>query len=350
LPSDPEATAPVVTAAKTSSTGNGISLLQSLLSSINSKAAPRRALFSLPLEIGPGLKVGVKGYTLIKRQEVVKSCYVWVGGEQIQIATGVTSHIAEDTARTVEKAEIRKAFSFGGEQVIFTEEESRALRNFGDPVIRIIGFKPMELLPEWANYKCPVFIYPDEVDFVGSTRVFSALHRKLLSSQKFAVVWFIARRNATPNLAAMIPGDEKTDESGEQTEPPGLWIIPLPYADDIRQNPEAPMVRAPDSLVHFMRDAITQLNLPRGVYDPKKYPNPCKSSPTVFFDVLSNAFTLEKPSSGSTAYSRLSLWTMKYQTQTNKTTKPCHVTNKSTKYVFCTPILPLKSLICSLQF
>jgi ATP-dependent DNA helicase 2 subunit 1 len=320
-----------VTAAKISSTGDGISLLQSLLSSINSKAAPRRALFSLPLEIGPGLKVGVKGYSLIKRQEVVKSCYVWVGGEQIQIATGATSHVAEDTSRAVEKVEIRKAFSFGGEQVIFTEEENRALRNFGDPVIRIIGFKPMKLLPEWANYKAPVFVYPDEVDFVGSTRVFSALHRKLLSSQKFALVWFIARRNASPNLAAMIPGDEKIDESGEQTEPPGLWIIPLPYADDIRQNPEAPMVRAPDSLVHFMKEAITQLKLPRGVYDPKKYPNPCKSLSISLSEVVSNYLALEKPSSGSTAYFKLSRWTMKFRIQTNKMTKPCHVIDKLTK-------------------
>jgi ATP-dependent DNA helicase 2 subunit 1 len=55
LLSDPEAPAPIVQAAKTSSTGDGITLLQSLLSSVNSKAAQRRAQFSLPLEIGPGL-------------------------------------------------------------------------------------------------------------------------------------------------------------------------------------------------------------------------------------------------------------------------------------------------------
>lgn len=56
---DPEAPAPTVTAAKTSSSGDGIPLLQSLLSSVNSKAAMRRAQFSLPLEIGPGLKIGL---------------------------------------------------------------------------------------------------------------------------------------------------------------------------------------------------------------------------------------------------------------------------------------------------
>ena len=53
------------------STGkDGISLLQSLLSSVASRSAPRRALFSsVPFEIGPGLKISVKGFILLKRQE-----------------------------------------------------------------------------------------------------------------------------------------------------------------------------------------------------------------------------------------------------------------------------------------
>jgi ATP-dependent DNA helicase 2 subunit 1 len=201
-----------------------------------------------------------------------------VGGEKVQIAVGTTSHIADDTARTVEKTEIRKAFTFGGEQVTFTEEENKTLRSFGDPIIRIIGFKPLKQLPMWANHKAPVFVYPDEIDYVGSTRVFSALQQKLLSSNKFALVWYIPRRNASPSLAAMISGAERIDDSGEQTQPPGLWIIPLPFADDIRQNPEAPPVRAASPVVEVMKEVVDQLRLPKGIYDPKNYPNPCKYS------------------------------------------------------------------------
>jgi hypothetical protein len=36
-------------------------------------------------------------------------------------------------------------------------------------------------------------IYPSEEDYVGSTRVFSALHQKLLESEKLALVWFLAQ-------------------------------------------------------------------------------------------------------------------------------------------------------------
>lgn len=280
LPTDPEAPAPISAATKTSSTGDGISLLSSLLSNINSKAVARRALFSnLPLEFGPNFKISVKGYIIFKRQEPKRSCYVWLNGEKAQIATGITTRTAEDTARTIEKVEIKKAYKFGGEQIPFTPEEISSLRNFGDPVIRIIGFKPISMLPIWANLKPATFIYPSEEDYVGSTRVFAALHKQLLSSQKMGVVWYIARTNAAPVIAALYPGAEQrdadTDGTATQTMPPGLWLIPLPYADDIRQNPEiTTLIRAPEPLIDRMRTVVQQLQLPKARYDPAKYPNP----------------------------------------------------------------------------
>ncbi|KAJ5573516.1 uncharacterized protein N7459_007943 [Penicillium hispanicum] len=275
-PSDGEAPAYLKTETGTSTAqGDGLSLLNSLLSSINSRSVPRRSLFSnVPLELGPNFKISVNGYLLLKRQEPARSCYVWLGGEVPQIAKGITTQLADDTAHTVEKSEIRKAYKFGGEQVSFTTEEQQALRGFGDPVVRIIGFRPLSDLPIWANVKHPSFIYPSEEDYIGSTRVFSALQQKLLKDEKMAVVWFIPRKNATPALAAMIAGAEKVDENGVQKMPPGMWIIPLPFADDVRQKPEYTVQKAPESLVDAMRKVVQQLQLPKGVYDPQKYPNP----------------------------------------------------------------------------
>jgi ATP-dependent DNA helicase 2 subunit 1 len=271
---------PASTAVASAATaGDGISLLSSLLSSISSKAVARRALFSnLPLEIGPGFKISVKGYILIKRQEPARSCYVWLNGEKAQIVKGTTTQVAEDTARPIEKSDIKKAYKFGGEQVTFTPEEIKNLRNFGDPVIRIIGFKPLSMLPIWASLKQSTFIYPSEEDIVGSTRVFSALHLKLLKDQKMGIVWFIARKNAAAVIAAMIPGAERLGECGEQLMPPGMWLVPLPYADDVRRNPDTTMVSSPDSLVDMMRTVVQQLQLPKGQYNPEKYPNPGMSA------------------------------------------------------------------------
>lgn len=220
------------------------------------------------------MKISVKGFIIFKRQEPVRNSYVYIGGEKAQIATGVSSFMAEDTARSVEKVEIRKAYKFGGETISFTEDEIRAIRNFGDPILRIVGFKPLSLLPTWANYKPSTFIYPSEEDFVGSSRVFSALQQKLLKSEKMGIAWFIPRRNAVPTLAAIIPGPEEVDEEGMQKMPPGLWIHPLPYADDVRSPPDVQVIRATDNLVDDMRVVVQQLQLPKGIYDPSRYPNP----------------------------------------------------------------------------
>jgi ATP-dependent DNA helicase 2 subunit 1 len=274
-PTDPDAPAPVVKATKTVG-GDGLSLLQSLISSINSKATPRRSYFNLPLDIAPDFRIGVKGYVMIRRQQPVKSCWVWVGGERLQMAVSSTTTISEDTARKVEAAEINKSYQFGGELLPFKEDEHKAIRSFGEPVIRIIGFKPLSLLPEWANCRTATFIYPDEADYIGSTRAFSALQQELLRKEKFALVWLQTRRNAAPSLAAMIAGVEKLDDSGDQIMPPGMWIIALPFADDIRPHPESVQVRAPDDLVDKMKTIILQLRMPKGTYDPQRFPNPCK--------------------------------------------------------------------------
>lgn len=237
---------------------------------------------NIPFEIGPDFKISVNGYLLFKRQEPSRSCYVWLGGEQPQIVQGVTTQIADDTARTVDKSEIRKAYKFGGDQISFSTEEQQTLRNFGDPIIRIIGFKSLSALPFWANVKHPTFIYPSEADYVGSTRVFSALHQKLLRDKKVALVWFIPRKNAAPVLGAMIASEEKLDENDIQKFPPGMWIVPLPYADDVRQNPETTLNVAPEALIDRMRMVIQQLQLPKAVYEPLKYPNPCKLCPILW--------------------------------------------------------------------
>jgi ATP-dependent DNA helicase 2 subunit 1 len=263
--------------AKTTAAGDGISLLEALLTTINVRAVGQRALFTLPLEIGAGLTIGVKGFPMIKRQEVLKTCWIWVGGDQLQVAVGTTTNIAEDTARTVTNDEIRKAYMFGGEQLFFDDDDMKWLRYFGEPAINILGFKPLSMLPPWANTRTPTFLRAEETNFVGSSRVFSALYQKLFADQKFALAWTITRRNVMPILAALVPGSEKLHDSGEQYVPEGLWLVPLPYRDDIRQNPETPLVQAPARLVDRMKLVLNQMRLPGEVYDPRKYPNPGNS-------------------------------------------------------------------------
>ena len=240
------------------------------------------------MEIGPNFKISVNRYIIFQRQGKQRTAWVWLADEKAHLVKPVTmkateikgegkgEHQGEGKSVAVGKAQIRKAYKFGGTQIAFTEEEMKGIRNFGDPVIRILGFKPYnrDTLPIWANTGKATLIYPSEEDYVGSTRVFSALLQKMKRDNKIALAWFIARKNAVPALVAILPGEQRLNGDGDMVVPDGMWLIPLPYADDIRQNPESMVIPAPDPLIDRMKDIMEQLQLPGAQYVPERYPNP----------------------------------------------------------------------------
>lgn len=276
----------------TSRSGDGLTLLASLVSNISAKQTPKRSYFSnLNFEIAPGLDISVKGYILLNRQKPARTCYVWLGGERAQIATSQTTRVDADTARTVEAGETKKAYKFGGEFVYFAPDELKALKEWSFPDgwkskgLRIIGFKPRVLIPPWASVKRSTFIYPSEEDYVGSTRVFSALWQKLRRSDKVAIAWFVPRANANPLLVAIMPsgGGVPDGEEGKGDEeyanpmqlPAGLWLYPLPFAEDIRRVDDGrPPLPTSDRLTDLLKPIVENLFLPKTVYNPSKYANP----------------------------------------------------------------------------
>jgi ATP-dependent DNA helicase 2 subunit 1 len=228
----------------------------------------------MPFDIAPGLRITVKGYHVLHRQEKQRTCYVWMEGETPQLAAGETTKLDAD-ARIVEKSEVKKAYKFGGEYVYFKPDELKALKHFGEPCLRIIGFKDRSLLPTWASVKKSTFIFPSEEDYVGSTRVFSALWQKMLKDKKMALAWHISRSNANPILVAILASRSTDDEkTGTPYLPGGLWLYPLPFADDLR-NVDLPVTtRCSDRVIDMMRQIVQNLQLPKAIYNPTKYPNP----------------------------------------------------------------------------
>jgi ATP-dependent DNA helicase 2 subunit 1 len=264
-----------------SKSGDGLSLLSSLISNVNSRQTAKRALFSnLALELAPGLTISVNGYNVFQRQAPQRSCYVWLDGDQPQLALGETTKISDDSAKTVERGELKKVYKFGGKFVYFSPDEQKELRTFGTPMIRVLGFKPRAAVPVWATVNKSTFIFPSEAGFVGSTRVFAALWQKLLRDDKVGIAWAVTRTNAAPRLVALVASREQADdESGTPYLPAGLWLYPLPFADDLRATPEPAASTTPyrepsDPLKDKMRVIVQQLQLPRAMYDPSKYPNP----------------------------------------------------------------------------
>lgn len=259
------------TEVKASKSGDGLTLLNSLISNINSKQTPKRSYFSnLGFEIAPGLVISIKGYIPLHRQTPARTCYVWLGGEEAQLAQSETMKVDAAT-RTVDKSEVKRAYKFGAEYIYFTPEETKSLKQLGEKGLRIIGFKSRSLLPMWASVKKSIFIFPSEEGYVGSTRVFSALWQKLLKDDRMGLAWFTARDNANPILVAVLPS-----HNPDQTHflPAGLWLYPLPFADDVRSVKWEPGPRCPHELTDGMREIVQNLQLPKAMYNPQKYPNP----------------------------------------------------------------------------
>jgi ATP-dependent DNA helicase 2 subunit 1 len=57
-----------------------------LTSWMKSKRTPKRSQFNIPMELAPGMEIGIKGYILFKRQEIHRSHYVYAQGEKLEIA------------------------------------------------------------------------------------------------------------------------------------------------------------------------------------------------------------------------------------------------------------------------
>lgn len=120
---------------------------------------------------------------------------------------------------------------------MFTQDELKQIRTFGEPVLRILGFKPISTLKFWENLRPSYFIYPSDAAVTGSTRTFASLHKKLLRDNLMGLAWLIPRRNQAPVFAAIVPQEEEVDDKDTQTTPPGMHCIVLPVLDDIRANP-----------------------------------------------------------------------------------------------------------------
>lgn len=229
----------------------------------------------MPFELAPGLTISIKGYIPLNKQTPSRACYVYEGEEQAQVVQSETAQV-DFAARTVEKSELRKGYKFGGEHICFKPEELMELKQMGKKTLRVIGFKKRSKIPSWASVKKSIFIFPSEEQYVGSTRVFSALWQKLLKDDKVGIAWFVARENAHPVMVAIFPsGNPDDEEANTPYLPAGLWLYPLPFADDVRSTDHVSAPARPaDELTDQMRLVIQNLQLPKAMYDPRKYPNP----------------------------------------------------------------------------
>ncbi|KAF8224427.1 Ku DNA-binding complex, Ku70 subunit [Tricholoma matsutake] len=273
-----------------------ISRIDDLLSQMRFHEVPKRSLFSIPFQLAQGFTIGIKGYGLVTEQKKGMYKYFVDLGDRMEVATVRTIYIDEARQAEVEKSKMVYGMAVGptnaaaendddelegasravgaGQRPFYTAEDVASFRTLGlEPGIKLLGFKDQKELAFEDNIKHSMFIYPDEMSYSGSKRTFSALLKSMIKKKKIGLVLALTRRNSSPVFCALLPQEEKVDESG-WSDPAGFHLTPLPFADDVRTAPIEKAVRASDDVKDAARAWIDKLSVKNGAYPPDSYPNP----------------------------------------------------------------------------
>ena len=218
---------------------------EELIESVKKKQNLRRAMGSFTLHLDDSTYFAVTKYSLVMRQTVQSAV-------QLEAATNKpvkteTSYVCEETGEVLMDSQIGRGYDgFGGEMVVLSTHDVEKIKDFGPPGLRLMGFKPASEVSWEAQIKHADFLFPEEELVKGSTRLFHALLQRMAERKSAMIARFIPRKFAPPRMVALLPQLEELDEKeGLQTQPPGLHMIHLPWADDVRQLNGAPADVAP---------------------------------------------------------------------------------------------------------
>ena len=126
---------------------------------------------------------------------------------------------------------------YANKKIKFSKDEMKKIKIMEAPGMTLMGFKSIDSIKPYYNMRESYFIYPNEAISKGSGKLIDALIKQMANKKKCAIVKFVGREGSMVKFCALLPQLERLDEDFFQT-PPGLNMIVLPFADDIRSNSE----------------------------------------------------------------------------------------------------------------
>lgn len=274
---------------------------QELEQDITTRETPKRVIFNIRFELaaldvgddddsrlpqaktrGRKWQIGVKGYSLVSKATKGNPVKVIVDEDCGELKEVVTHqhYLDANTRRPLAKEEVVHAFQFGiyptvRSFVTFTDAELKQIRSFGMlPCLKLLGFRDKSFVKFQWNVKHAYFIYPSDVMWKGSKKTFSALLTSMLAKDKVGLGLFMPRQDSVPAFVAIVPQKEEVTD-GQQIIAPGMQIITLPFADDVRDVPEK-VISAHDAKDEQVDAAVAVVEkyLKRQPFNPDHYPNP----------------------------------------------------------------------------
>lgn len=131
-----------------------------------------------------------------------------LNAENNKIVKTSVKYLCETTGTELYEKDIGRYLELGENKVEFTQEEMVRIKEFGEPSLVLIGFKPKDRLKVYHNIKAPYFLYPDDERVENSSKFFQGLIETMIKSKKVAIARFIPRSKANVRFVALIPQKE----------------------------------------------------------------------------------------------------------------------------------------------
>lgn len=252
---------------------------------INSRKEVHRVQFQCSLEIGPGLTIAIKGYTVLTTEYARRANYMYTKSETPKTVQSYTKYYTADGSKMIQdkRAELVKAYKFGDEVICLSDQQLATIQNFEQdletscPKLKIIGFREInKAFQHQYHIRNAPFVYVNtRGSYANSFRAFSCLYQSTRELERAAIVWGSVRKGSPGSLYALVPSNYSSINSiSNSVFPQGFFMIQLPFRDNIRRFPsKAAAVQVPEQFTQIAKKLFNAFELKKG-YTPMEYKNP----------------------------------------------------------------------------
>ena len=110
--------------------------------------------------------------------------------------------------RTLVSLHSRTYLPIGEEKVLINKEEINKIKEFGNPSLKLLGFKPKSYIKPYYNNRSSYFLYPNNKRVLNSGKFFHAFIEQLLKYKMVAIVRFIPKQNSRVRFGALFAQKE----------------------------------------------------------------------------------------------------------------------------------------------
>uniref|UniRef100_A0A7S1X7R0 SAP domain-containing protein n=1 Tax=Tetraselmis chuii TaxID=63592 RepID=A0A7S1X7R0_9CHLO len=272
-----------------------------LTQAVFQKAAKKRPLRSLRWTLVGDVTIAVQLFAMVAKHSKPSAHHLEARTNEAVVAESAL--VCQDTGMQLQSV-AKKYLPVRGEKIVMDFAEFQASKNAatgaGGAGLLLLGFNSREAIKDYHQLRSAYFVYPHEKAIPGSKATFIALHAKMIAMKKVAIVRYQRAESSDPCLAALLPQWEELmeDEEGQtvQLRPPGLHLVTLPFADEIRHAEDhaqfaAVVVKADAPAVSCAESVIEELSIPDPEFSSTTIQNPALQH---YYTVL-HALALEEP-------------------------------------------------------